>query len=365
MTRTAQHARRWPRLTALWLPTVVLGVLSILGAYHAILGTRRTDVQRWAQIAREQPIQSAPRQIESDFNLRFVPSFSARALVLGVPLKALHGAGVANIVSPGGYVFVPEEVSVAYGRSFMDRREKRPRDAIRVLSGLSERLRQQGIKFLAVPVPSKASMLPVELDPEYDPARGPLLNQGHAEWLSALRQAGVEVIDPTETLWKRRDESPLFQTTDTHWSQFAMAVTAQAIAPTINDWLGPDVPRKPIGRRTFVYARMGDLSSSVEGASELRDTLVQALADDRPAQFGDESPVLVIGDSYAEILHDDSASFSHVLALELGLPVQSAAQWGVQARDMARQIDASPGLLTEKKVVVLVFSLRKIRVNNW
>jgi len=207
--------------------------------------------------------------------------------------------------------------------------------------------------------------LPEELDPDYDLSLGPKSNKGHQAWIDALRAAGVAVIDPTDVLWEQRQDVALFPKTDTHWTPAAMRLTARQIAPWVRQHLGPGVLRSNFSGRDIAYAFHGDSSPlKTSSTPDLHVTLTQTLENGRPAVFDDSAPVLVIGDSYAQIFAEQSAGFPHLLAAEIGAPVQSKAEVGIRASDMAAQAQA-PNVLEHKKVVILVFSLRKIVVNRW
>ncbi len=357
--------RRRARWRAIWLPATVLGTLSFLGLYHAIAGVRAADLKRWRDMAATSTLQQLPPLIETDFNIRFLPSFSARTIAFGIPLKQMRAADVENIVSPHGYVFVPEDVHVPYGRSFLDRIETRPRDAIGAIAALSNKLRARHIHLLVVPVPAKASLLPEELDSAYDVSSGPLLNDGHDAWFAALRQAGVDLFDPTPALWNNRNVAPLFFKLDTHWTQFAKIITARAIAPSINHWLDPATTRISPAERSVTIQFVSDSNGPAQTVPDMTIEQMQLLIDGGAAQFGDDAPVLVIGDSYAEQFCSEGAGFSQMLARELKVPVQNAAAFGVPASRMAQQVGASSALLAKKKIVVLLFALRKIQCNDW
>lgn len=366
MARSGPHPRRRNRFGArvgvIWLPTVVIGTLTILGLYHARFGVGRADLERWRQIVRTTPSGDVPREIESDFNQRFLPSFAARTLAFEIPTTPLPSSAPDRVVGRSGRVFVREDVAVAFGRSFMSRREHRPRDAIRVLRDFNQRMRERQIHLIVVPVPAKSTMYPHDLDDAPGAADAPRLNAGHDQWLAELRGAGVEVFDPTQVLWNHRQETPLFFDTDTHWTQPAKIITAEALAPRVSEILGSAVARQAFTRRSVAYTFRPD---SDEARDHLSGTHFQLLADGRPAIFDQTAPLLVLGDSYAAHFSDEGAGFPQMLALATGVPVQSAAEFGVQASLMTAPVVRRPDLLDNKKLVVLLFSLRKIQCNDW
>ncbi len=368
MPTPAAHPRcRRHRLTAVWLPTLVLTTVTLMGAYHLIFGVRAADLARWRAIWREESAQEAPKQIEADLNVRFIPGMAARTLAFGVPIRAMQPTGGDHVIGSDGFVFVREDLAVAYGRSFVDPREHRPRDAAATLVAFSKRMRERGIHFIVMPVPAKVTICPDRVDPEYKLSDGPLLNKGHHAWIDSLRSQGVEVIDVTDALWARRGEAPLFFATDTHWTQFAMRVAAASIAPRVDELVGDAIPRQRFEQKTFRHAMRGDISNRPSTMEEdvVEEQVRLVFPQASPDLFGDDAPVLILGDSYAEQFARNQAGFAQMLSLETGLPVQSAAQFGVQASQMVRQATARPELLTKKRVVLLAFSIRKIQCNDW
>lgn len=362
--RSTDHRRR-TRLAALWLPCAVLGVLTVLGGYYAAFGVGAADFHRWADLSRSEPLGKLPAAVEQDFNQRFLAGQAARTLVLGIDLPVLHPRGPDRITSPSGMVFLREDIDLCHTVPLLSRENDRASQALVVLGALADRLRERGTTLIIVPVPSKASICAPEIDPNYDVSLGADLNEGHARWMSAAAARGIEVFDPTEILWGHRDETMFFKT-DTHWSPRTMDLVASALAPRIEAALGPAVPRVPFQTRAAKYSYRGDVSENPHPDQyDIHADYIQLVEDGRPLSFGDEAEVLVTGDSNAEQLAPQSGAFAHLLASHTGMPVQNDAVIGIQASRMVSRLDVSLPPVRNKKVVVLVFAIRKLVCNDW
>jgi alginate O-acetyltransferase complex protein AlgJ len=364
MQTAARHSRFRRRLTALVLPALVLTTLFTFGFHYAVVGVRSSDLSRWADLLRSEPVGNAPAEIERDFNQRFLPSVAARTLLFGTGAPAVRALGAERVTAADGTIFIREDIDVCHTVPFLSRADGRPREAIKVIAALAGRLRERGIRLIVVPVPAKASIYPDRLFPEYDVSGGPDLNSGHHAWISALQTAGVEVFDPSEVLWQHRGETLYFKT-DTHWSPRAMEFTATALADYIRPFLDASTPQRRFDARVERHSMQGDLSESPGQAGMETFEFSQIWKVDTSPAFGDDASILVTGDSNVYLLQERSGGFAQLLAFQLQRDVQSLGTWGVRAPAMIRHVEESQARLDGKKVVVLAFAIRKLLTDEW
>lgn len=365
MQRVERHSRTRRRIRLLALPSLVMTSLSTFGIYYAAVGVRGSDFKRWNDIARSMPIGTVPAEIERDFNQRFLPSAAARTLLFGVDARAVRMISPERITASDGTVFVREDIDVCHSVPFLARADGRPRDAINVLAALAMRLQTRGIHLIVVPVPSKASIYPDRLHPAYDVARGPDLNAGHREWVAALEAKGLEVFDPSQLLWDCRGETMYFKT-DTHWTPRAMEVTAAALAERCRALAPGSAGVQQFESRVMQRVLKGDSPDENDPAgADLVTDYHQILDGGESASFGDEAQILVIGDSNVHLLQEQSGGLAHLLARDVQQGVQSVGLWGVRAPAMVREVEADAQRLKQKKVVVLVFAIRKLLTDDW
>jgi hypothetical protein len=364
MFKQRARPRRW---IGIGLSTFVVGFVSILGVYHFAFAVDQRDVNRYRRIFRETPVQSLPHAVETDFNVRFVPAMAAQALIKGIDTKVPISRSPDAFTSPDGYIFALEDMRVAYGRSFVDPRERRPADALKSISAFAGALRTRNIHLIVVPIPAKTSIHPEQADPQSPAPDSPLVNKGHHAWLDQLRGEGVEVCDLTDMLWANRGTGPLFYLPDTHWTQHAMHLAARSLAPRLDQLVDARTERQAFSLRPLAYVMSGDLAfHAPESVQPIHERLMCLYGERGPLHFGDSAPVLVLGDSYAEQFETEGGGFAQLLAYETRLPVQSAAVRGIRASQMlGPSVAQNPRLLENKQVVVLVFSIRKLQVNDW
>jgi alginate O-acetyltransferase complex protein AlgJ len=228
-------------------------------------------------------------------------------------------------------------------------------------------LRARGIHLLVVPIPSKAAIYPELLERGYDPRRGPRVNSDHGKWIEQLRRGGADVFDPTELMWAHRydPQGYVFHPTDTHWTFRAMDMTAAVIAEKIRPMLSDVAPARKFQTRVMRYDRPGDLFGregvipAKESSGGIHEDRVQLFDDNGVVICGNEAPVLVIGDSFAEFFASHGSGLAQTIMRHLGADVQSAAVMGGRG-DSMRQMLNRPGILEKKRVVVFAFAIRQI-----
>jgi hypothetical protein len=258
------------------------------------------------------------------------------------------------LVEPGAYT----HINYLYDPSTLEGfREKRP------VVAADRWLRQRRIDLIFVPVP-KMTEVYVEHFVDPCPPDG-IIAPYVRQTLWELMTAGVEVVDGLRLFRPLREPDPdyLYNTADPHWAPRGMRVMAKEIADRIG--------RYDFGRRArcrlpiFTTALtpyiidghpggIGDVGwsalskSQQQLAKSVQTTTMTEVCfwDGQPLTEDSESPVLVVGNSYA--IH-----FREQLALQLNMPIRSHAGHGMGTgafNDFLRE----PELLNGIRVVVWI-----------
>ncbi|HEV2296564.1 MAG TPA: hypothetical protein VGR35_22160 [Tepidisphaeraceae bacterium] len=365
------------RPAALVMTAVFLVLVALPGVYHFAYGLHASDLRRWGQWLRDEPPGDAMRKIETDFDQRFLLARVTRELAAGAPVPALRLSSPDTRVGPDGFVFYGVDAHVPTAAGFLDPRIERGTRAADAIIALDDQLRRRGIHLLVVPIPAKSSIYPDRLNPAYDISPGPDLNVDHVRWIERLRAGGADVLDLTDAFWAERyeggesDGAPLYHPTDTHWAHSGTRLASKLIAERVRPYLQNAPRAPPFQTRLVPYVTRGDLRGLMAVAGDallepdIREQRRQVCNDEGVVRPGDEAPVLVLGDSYAELHVDQGTGLPNQLMADLGVAVQSAAKVGAKAEELTRPLIADPSLLEHKRVVVLAFTIRLLICCEW
>ena len=289
-------------------------------------------------------------------------------------LVALHAGNQKTVVGRGESVFYRPSLDFAVAPGFMDHpaAEGHP---VRAIIAFEDCLRRQGVQLVLLITPGKESIYPEWLSRRYHAQDGPAANRDMPAFLDAMRQAGVTVVYPAETMWRARHGTPLYLKQDTHWTPEGMALAANELLEVLDaDLSGAE----GLASQPVQVTRNGDLYDMLGLPEYLRAPLprqsvtVQQVIDasGRPIEPDMQSPVVLLGDSFTNIysLADmgwgDHAGLAEQLALRLDRPVDAIAlnDGGVNTArgNLARRPDALSG----KRVVIWQFAARDLVVKN-
>ncbi len=151
-------------------------------------------------------------------------------------------------------------------------------------------LRSRGIHLVVLPVPTKTSILPWKIDPNYPLSAGPACNPDHRRWVSTLQSNGVDVVDLTDEFWNLATSGTLpYQAQDTHWTLDATAVAAKRLVGHVAPWLGNE-PHKQYATRTRTTSIPSDLVQLMRLDDDIKHwppipmVETQVLIDGKPAE---------------------------------------------------------------------------------
>lgn len=243
-----------------------------------------------------------------------------------------------------------------------------------VIRDFAGQLRKREINLVLVPVPTKAMLEPrglgadlyQVLPPDYDSVLG------------EIRSWGVEVVDPAQFLRhgsRGVHKEQLYLKQDTHWLPETMEGTAREVTnhSTFNMFVETEKSPLPRSHRGDL-AGMLDLPEERELFEDETVALRRVLDEGgKMLSYADESPVVVLGDSFVNVFDDPAlgfgeegeerigAGFASHYASEMGASVTVLASNGGGATDT--RVRFAEWLATAKRdphVVVWVLSSRDL-----
>ncbi len=375
-----------------------LGLVERLGS-RAAPGPKRISAPGPGEPAdrkREGPVIPRGRDIRA-FESRWEESLQMRQWLL-LPSKSLLAAvGAGNPqVYPGrsSWLFYRPDVDHLTGPGFLDPKAIRRRrskgdgqvhpDPIPAILQLRDFVRRQGGELLVLVAPSKASIYPEMLSSRLDEASGPLRNPSFRRFAQRLQEAGVELLDPAPAFWREKVRGrPLYLKTDSHWTPFAVKITARLAARRAQRMLAGREPRgETFSRRLGTIAGRGDLIRMLHPSSkavrlQTENAHLEQVFDRRGNPWAPDrrSSILLLGDSFSNIYSlkgmgwGESAGLAAQLSFELGRGVDSIAinDGGALSarRELMRRYSRSPQDFEPRSLVIYQFAARELSQGDW
>lgn len=245
---------------------------------------------------------------------------------------------------------------------------------IKSILAYQKALAAENVQLIVLPVPSKAEIYPDNFSKEAKPDAF----AGHETGLqTALKTAGVDIIDLASAYQAKRKESPatvLFCERDAHWSPAGIAIAVDLVTAEVKDksWLGTP---SELGAAESIQIT-GDLMSTPETQALGPETISIQRTKSHVAPAADAA-ALLLGDSHTLIFsagagggfHCQDGGILDLLQAEFGQPMMQVANAGGgtdSARiQLARKAFPKPDFWKNKKVVVWCFSVREITEKKW
>lgn len=294
----------------------------------------------------------------------------------------IHVGGEGNEVvhvAAGGWLFAKADIAALCGRGPLDstRAPTCPQSSVDAMLGIAARFKKLGLPLLLVPVPTKTMIYPEHLSPEkFD---DPVHHHDQLALHDKLRAAGADVVDLAPEMWRLKLRRQVFLQQDTHWTPDAMKIMAEALTKHIRGKYPQAL--KSLAETPIVDARLldrashGDLVAALDLAApdaifpQEQVTLVSIVGMD-PRH---DSPVTVIGDSFASVFDDPAlgfaatgdagastpmkAGFGNQLAVLLNQPLDVIADSTGSSISAMRDFIAQPDeQLAKKKLVIWLLS---------
>jgi len=239
-----------------------------------------------------------------------------------------------------------------------------------------ESLKAQGVDLILLPVPGKATIYPEYLSGRYDTELGPPVNPYAPRFFQLLREKGVHVIDPANTLWEAKDNGPVYMLQDTHWSPSGMKLAARLLAGAIQDggWL-TDAPQKSYRVQEVEVERLGDIHDMLNlpedktGGFKPMNIMIEKVVEaetDEPYLPDTNSPIVLLGDSFVNVFSKghmgwgEYAGLAEHLALQLSAPVDVIAINDGGPTTSRESLARRPNALVGKKLVIWQFATRDL-----
>ncbi len=263
-----------------------------------------------------------------------------------------HPTTAGKYVVPGrdGHLFYLEDLRAAVCRwAWLDSNAA-------LIGRLAAGLKEEGVRFLVVPVPTKPELYPELLG-------------GHAsdrvcasrdKFLKALAALGAEAVDLRPALLAAKPGTRLYSKSDTHWDEGAIEVAAGVLA----DRLGGHAATDRAVTDTVITGFRGDLSEkfpepAIHGVTDtVRLRRVGAIGGG-PWAEPDSADVILYGDSFLNQYRRFGGHLGAHLSLRLGAPVRTLYSLSgfIQGPERIREI---LGDKPRGKTVVWVFTSRSL-----
>ena len=221
----------------------------------------------------------------------------------------------------------------------------------------NDSLEARGIKLVVVPVPDK---LQIEAEHYSEKLSGGIVAPQYEEWVDALQDEGVIVVDAVEEFLEKNEETPMFEAYESHYTSAGRQLLAQMIADTINE-MDLDVPRGEWFLRDTVVPGTGNLyhlkyNSYPDYAVRVLKTVD---AEGKRYHASKDAPIVVIGDSNADFGWNSSSNIGAYIAQATGIKTFTRSRIG--GGNLGPTLfEGRSEFLEGKKMVVWVFDGREL-----
>jgi SGNH hydrolase-like domain, acetyltransferase AlgX len=375
----------WLLIIAFCLPLAIVSAVQI-----ALEATGRHRAQL-GNLFKERPTRESLHRYEQDVakNSVFKEYVQPR---LQLAVSQTTGAGNGKVyVGRDGVLFFRPGMDFVTGRGIFDAGRMRacrkrlvdagehsaepdPRPAI---LDFDAACRKAGVHLVVVPVPDKVTVLPEAAG--YSESGAPaLVNVDYPQFLSQLREGGVDVYDPLPII-QASGEQNLYLKNDTHWTPECMENVASSLAAHVREAVAFPGERARFGVNEMAMERVGDLVDMLSLPADqtlfppqqvrIRQTIDAAT--EAPFAAKESADVLLLGDSFANIYTapqmgwGEAAGFGPTLARHLNRDLDTIVINGKGASGTRSELARRPGGLTGKRVVIWEFAVRELTDASW
>jgi len=249
---------------------------------------------------------------------------------------------------------------------------ERRKATVQTVKGYADALAERGVDLLLVPIPTRVQVYPDRLPgvPRIEEYRG--FDAGYLQLLHELLTAGVEVVDLLPEFFARRfDESGendplLYLDFDTHWTARGASLCADIVAERIRqlDWFEPGPDQEGVDfvvRRESGLIRLRRTPSRKDHSTTLWYECIRD-PDGQPAQAtSDESPILLLGDSFSTIYsHPRASDLVRLLYARLGWKLDAIVVRGGGANSVWSSLARRSEGVGDRRLVLWIISARAI-----
>ena len=221
----------------------------------------------------------------------------------------------------------------------------------------NDSLEARGIKLVVVPVPDK---LQIEAEHYSEELSGGIVAPQYEEWVDALQDEGVVVVDAVEEFLEKNEETPMFEAYESHYTSAGRQLLARMIADTING-MNLDVPKEEWFLRDTVVPGSGNLYHLKYNSYPDYDVRVLKTVDAEGKRYhgSKDAPIVVIGDSNADFGWNSSSNIGAYIAQATGIKTFTRSRIG-GGNFGPTLFKGRSKFLEGKKMVVWVFDGREL-----
>jgi alginate O-acetyltransferase complex protein AlgJ len=285
-----------------------------------------------------------------------------------------------TLIGKDGFLFYRNSMEYVVGGDLQKQSAKK--NPFPVIVEFRDFLKEQGVDFLVVPVPTKVEVFPDKLlRGRLDVERLPVMNPYGRKLLLELTRAGVEVVDLLPAFLQARaqrkpEDEPVYQPQDTHWTDRGLRLAAGIIAERIKQYpwyqdLSKSAVDFSVEKVTFKLR--GDLVSRLAPKEQPRyqpDTRVGhkvKLPDGTLYNDDLESPIVLLGDSFTGVFQRTpcrNAGVSAHIAEQIRYPLDLVMSYG--GGPGVRKVLLRRGVedLKKRRLVIWMFTARDM-YNYW
>jgi alginate O-acetyltransferase complex protein AlgJ len=310
------------------------------------------------------------------------PAWQTEVAPIDKALRArIKAMGAAKaLAGVDGFLFFRNSLDYAVGGDLAA--QPAGKNPVPIIVEFQKMLASHGVDFLFVPVPTKVEIFPDKLDPALHTSVGQIANPFERKLLADLAREGVETVDLLPAILAARargdkkDEEPLYQRQDTHWTDRGLRLAAEIVAARIKayPWYAElSKHAHKLGTKPATFTRFGDLHSRLPDAQKKHykpETLrAEQVVGPGGALYDDDadSPIVLLGDSFTgvyELTESEHAGVSAHVARDVGYPLDLVMSYGggpnVRQKLMRRGVEG----LANKKLVIWMMTARDL-YNYW
>lgn len=295
-------------------------------------------------------------------------------------------------VGRDGWLFYRPDVEYVTGKPFLDPAQMRRRiraapewmappapDPRPAIVQFHQDLAARGVVLIVMPTPGKPVVHPEMLRGGLADTADAVQNASYRTLTEDLRKAGVQVLDPSESMAAARQAGAQYLATDTHWTPETMetvaALAALAISTAVTLPAVPD-PGYRVNRAEVQNvgdtAKMLDLPATAKLIQPRAVWLRRVLQPDGQLwRSSRDADVLLLGDSFSNIYSLESmgwgtsAGLAEHLSLALRRPLDRLVQNDEGAFATRAMLQRDPARLQGKRIVLYQFAVRELAGGDW
>jgi len=351
-------------------------MISLVGIVQSIVELTNSEPVQALEIFQQAPTTENLRAYEKNLEDQSCFIETLRPVMQYARFKVFGEAGAKALVGRDGWWFYRRSVEYLTQRADASSTHRSGRSAaLSAIVNFRDQLANRGIQLLVIVVPGKPSVYPDCLSPGAD---GPLEHPPTKQLLSDLYRANVKVVDLHAAFAAERNNKLLanndllYLPRDTHWSPKGLHVAARTVAQNIRDLNVVPEGDTAYELKPVIASRRGDVVEMLQSPwitesypmAEVQCQQVVSPDTGKLYEDTDDSPILVLGDSFLRIYERDepgAAGFISHLAYALHRPLTSIVNDGGASTLVRQELARKLEMLEGKSLVVWEFVERDIR----